>query len=139
VCKLRFLKCRKIFGATASFSDDRFVLHSSYGLFASLSTFLKQEMGVYLQPILKHILETLRSTEGFVVGNFTLPFGATPYCSAIARCIQFIFSFHQTHYNGEEDPTFLIDDENIENEEHGEDSDDDSVTGYVILCDVILS
>jgi hypothetical protein len=39
----------------------------SYGLFASLSTFLKQEMGRYLQPILKHVLETLRSTEGFVV------------------------------------------------------------------------
>jgi hypothetical protein len=78
VCKLRFLKFRKIFGVAASFSDDRFMLRFSYGLFASLSTFLKQEMGVYLQPILKHILETLRSTEGFVVGNFTLPFGATP-------------------------------------------------------------
>ena len=40
---------------------------ASYGLFASLSTFLKQDMGRYLQPILKHMLETLRSTEGFVV------------------------------------------------------------------------
>ena len=42
--------------------------------------------------------------------------------------IQFIFSYQQTHYNGNEDPTFLIDDEDIE-QEHGEDSDDDSVAG----------
>ena len=55
-----------------------------------------------------------------------------------ALCSIHIF-VSQTHYNGEEDPTFLIDDENIENEEHGEDSDDDSVTGYVIFYDVILS
>lgn len=40
----------------------------------------------------------------------------------------FVFSFHQTHYNGDEDPAFLIDDVNIE-QEQGEDSDDDSVTG----------
>ena len=39
----------------------------SYGLFASLSTFLKQEMAGYLQEILKPMLDTLRSTEGFVV------------------------------------------------------------------------
>jgi hypothetical protein len=39
-----------------------------------------------------------------------------------------MFSFHQTHYDGDEDPSFLIDDENIE-QEQGDDSDDDSVTG----------
>lgn len=42
-------------------------LNFSYALFASLSTFLKQELGRYLQPILKHMLDTLRSTEGFLV------------------------------------------------------------------------
>ena len=110
----------------------------SYGLFASLSTFLKQDMGRYLQPILKHMLETLRSTEGFVVrereveiSSHTIP---DPSTVQVLQHIEklngnlFVFSFDKTHYNGDEDPAFLIDDENIQ-QEHGEDSDDDSVTG----------
>ncbi|XP_046842759.1 importin-4-like isoform X2 [Xenia sp. Carnegie-2017] len=72
-----------------------------YGLFASLSTFMKQEMAGYLQAILKFMVETLQSTEGIV-----------------------------THYNDNEDPPFLID-ENID-DETGEDSDDDSVVGYSV-------
>ncbi|XP_028409936.1 importin-4-like [Dendronephthya gigantea] len=82
--------------------NDPDVRRCVYGLFASLSTFLKQDMATYLPAILTHILNTLRSTDGFV-----------------------------TYYNGEGDPTFLIEDENIE-EEQGDDSDDDSVAGYTV-------
>lgn len=81
--------------------NDPDVRRCVYGLFASLSSFLKQDMAKYLQPILKHMLNTLQSTEGFV-----------------------------THYNGDEDPSFLLDDEDILHE--GEIEDDDSVTGYSV-------
>ena len=39
----------------------------SYGLFASVSTILKTNMGKYLQDIVKFMIDSLQSTEGIVV------------------------------------------------------------------------
>lgn len=44
----------------------------SYGLFASVSTILKTNMGKYLQDIVKFMIDSLQSTEGIVVSIVTL-------------------------------------------------------------------
>ncbi|XP_015772090.1 PREDICTED: importin-4-like, partial [Acropora digitifera] len=72
-----------------------------YGLFASVSTILKTNMGKYLQDIVKFMIDSLQSTEGIV-----------------------------THYANEEDPSFLLEDEDLGGEL--EEGDDDEVTGYSV-------
>lgn len=69
----------------------------TYGLFASVSTILKTNMGKYLKDIVKHMIESLQSTEGIV-----------------------------THYASEDDPSFLLEDQDLEED------DDDEVTGYSV-------
>ena len=46
-----------------------FPLIHSYGLFASVSTILKTNMGKYLKDIVKYMIDSLQSTEGIVVRN----------------------------------------------------------------------
>ncbi|XP_068697755.1 importin-4-like isoform X2 [Montipora foliosa] len=72
----------------------------TYGLFASVSTILKTNMGKYLKDIVKYMIDSLQSTEGIV-----------------------------THYAGEEDPSFLLEDEDLD---EGEEEDDGEVTGYSV-------
>lgn len=43
------------------------IFFSRYGLFASVSTILKTNMGKYLKDIVKYMIESLQSTEGIVV------------------------------------------------------------------------
>ena len=45
-----------------------YILHR-YGLFASVSTILKTNMGRYLKDIIKYMIDSLQSTEGIVVGH----------------------------------------------------------------------
>lgn len=45
---------------------------NSYGLFASVSTILKTNMGKYLKDIVKFMIDSLQSTEGIVVSIVTL-------------------------------------------------------------------
>ncbi|CAH3171023.1 unnamed protein product [Porites lobata] len=71
----------------------------TYGLFASVSTILKTNMGRYLKDIIKYMIDSLQSTEGIV-----------------------------THYASEDDPSFLLEDEDLEDD----DEDDDEVTGYSV-------
>ncbi|PFX12170.1 Importin-4 [Stylophora pistillata] len=71
----------------------------TYGLFASVSTILKSNMGKYLKDIVKYMIESLQSAEGIV-----------------------------THYATEDDPSFLLDDEDLEGV-GGVEDDDDEVTG----------
>ncbi|XP_078355887.1 importin-4-like, partial [Oculina patagonica] len=71
----------------------------TYGLFASVSTILKTNMGKYLKDIVKYMIDSLQSTEGIV-----------------------------THYASEDDPSFLLEDEDLEED----DEDDDQVTGYSV-------
>ncbi|XP_074616822.1 importin-4-like isoform X2 [Acropora palmata] len=73
----------------------------TYGLFASVSTILKTNMGKYLKDIVKFMIDSLQSTEGIV-----------------------------THYANEEDPSFLLEDEDLGGEL--EEGDDDEVTGYSV-------
>jgi len=59
---------------------DAIVL-SRYGLFASVSTILKTNMGKYLKDIVKYMIESLQSTEGIVVSK-----------KSVACCLQFLFN-----------------------------------------------
>lgn len=74
----------------------------TYGLFASVSTILKSNMGKYLKDIVKYMIESLQSAEGIV-----------------------------THYAIEDDPSFLLEDEDLEGV-GGVEDDDDEVTGYSV-------
>nr|XP_058944233.1 importin-4-like [Pocillopora verrucosa] len=74
----------------------------TYGLFASVSTILKSSIGKYLKDIVKYMIESLQSAEGIV-----------------------------THYAIEDDPSFLLEDEDLEGDEDVE-NDDDEVTGYSV-------
>ncbi|XP_022799795.1 importin-4-like [Stylophora pistillata] len=74
----------------------------TYGLFASVSTILKSNMGKYLKDIVKYMIESLQSAEGIV-----------------------------THYASEDDPSFLLEDEDLEGV-GGVEDDDDEVTGYSV-------
>ncbi|XP_031560296.1 importin-4-like isoform X2 [Actinia tenebrosa] len=72
----------------------------TYGLFASISTILKTDMEKFLPDIMKHMVDSLQSTEGIV-----------------------------THYAEEDDPSFLLEDEEVEDEEL---EDDEDITGYSV-------
>ncbi|RMX51322.1 hypothetical protein pdam_00004673, partial [Pocillopora damicornis] len=74
----------------------------TYGLFASVSTILKSSIGKYLKDIVKYMIESLQSAEGIVM-----------------------------HYASEDDPSFLLEGEDLEGDEGVED-DDDEVTGYSV-------
>ena len=50
----------------------QFTLFYRYGLFASVSTILKTNMGKYLKDIVKYMIDSLQSTEGIVVGRISV-------------------------------------------------------------------
>lgn len=83
-------------------SDDPDVRRCTYGLFASLSTILKNDMEKYLSQIVPKMMESLKSFEGFM--------------SQIK----------------ENEPAFLLDDDLDEEDIALEDDEDDEVEGYTV-------
>ncbi|KAK3745056.1 hypothetical protein QZH41_014548, partial [Actinostola sp. cb2023] len=71
----------------------------TYGLFASVSTILRTNMSAFLQEIMQHMMDSLQSAEGIV-----------------------------THYASENDPSFLLEDEDLDQGIE----DDEDITGYSV-------
>ncbi|XP_032225458.1 importin-4 [Nematostella vectensis] len=75
----------------------------TFGLFASVSTILKTGISKFLPDIMKYMIDSLQSTEGIV-----------------------------THYATDDDPSFLLEDEDLDDHIDDDDDDDDDITGYSV-------
>jgi len=97
-------ECMELGIRILSESDDPDLRRCTYGLFASLSVVLKQDMLHYLDQIGPLMISSLKSTEGVITTDDS---------------------------STKEDPLFLIEDE-LDDEDLNDEDDDDEGTGYAV-------